>query len=300
MVCIAPQQAQGEGIMESDVFSLSKHRTISVQMFSLRFFRRPFLAIANCNGNNVMQLRVIVVDDERLARLELCSMLEEYDDIAIVGEADSVEAALKVIEEVAPAVVFLDIQMPGKSGFELLSQIDVSIQVVFVTAFDQYAMRAFEVNAVDYLLKPVSFERLQRSIDRLHGYKHSEHLIRGHVPLRFTAEDRLLVHIGKNREFVPIDDVRFIRASDKYSEIIADRERIYLTYDSLQTWTERLPENFVRIHRSFIVNVHHIERIVDDVNGRKLVYLQGTEEPFIMSRRYGVQFRYRVKLLPFG
>jgi len=109
----------------------------------------------------------MIIDDERLARRELTQMLSEFDCISICGEADDVPSAIAAIEKLNPDVLFLDIQMPGNSGFDLLDKYSVKAKVIFVTAFDEYAIRAFEVNAMDYLLKPISPERLAKAIDRL-------------------------------------------------------------------------------------------------------------------------------------
>src|SRR5512137_2632898 len=113
------------------------------------------------------RLRVLLIDDERLARNDLRSLLSEYDNIEVIGEADSVQKAIELITAENPDIIFLDIQMPGESGFDLLDKIDISARIIFVTAFDEYAIRAFEVDAVDYLLKPVNPERLKVAIERV-------------------------------------------------------------------------------------------------------------------------------------
>src|SRR3989339_1087970 len=113
------------------------------------------------------KIRALVVDDERLARKDLTSMLADFPEIAVVGEAQDVPSAIKAIEAHHPDLIFLDIQMPGQTGFDLVEQIDFSGKIIFVTAFDEFALRAFEINALDYLMKPVSPERLQKSLERI-------------------------------------------------------------------------------------------------------------------------------------
>ena len=120
--------------------------------------------------------RALIVDDERLARNDLVSMLKVHPNITVIGEASDVHSAMKAIEQLNPDVIFLDIQMPGQTGFDLLNTADTSAKIIFVTAFDEYALRAFEVNALDYLLKPVNPKRLKDAIDKLDGEEDNEYL----------------------------------------------------------------------------------------------------------------------------
>jgi two-component system LytT family response regulator len=156
--------------------------------------------------------KAVIVDDERLARAKLRAMLEHYPQISITGEADSGEAALRLINEMSPDVVFLDIQMPVVSGFDLVNRLERPVKIVFVTAFDEYAIRAFEINALDYLLKPVTQERLTRAVERL-----SHSAASPEVPSRrLEHDDFLFLTVGGNSRFLRVREIKYISAADVY------------------------------------------------------------------------------------
>lgn len=229
------------------------------------------------------KLNAIIVDDERLARKELISMLKEFEDINITGEAGSVDSALDVIKETSPDVIFLDIQMPGSTGFTLLDKINPNIKIIFVTAFDEYAIRAFEVNALDYLLKPVSPDRLKNSIERLFQNGKSKQII----SRKLNFEDNIFLFLNSQMKFIKVSSIISINASGDYTEIYTLDSKKGLTSKTMREWESRLPENhFVRIHRGTIVNLNFVQKIEEWFNHSYKVYLKGIETPYIMSRRY--------------
>jgi two-component system, LytTR family, response regulator len=233
--------------------------------------------------------KAVIVDDERLARNKLRQMLAAYPQIEVVGEADGVEESLKVFERQTPDVVFLDVQMPGESGFELLSKAECRFKTIFVTAFDEYAIRAFEVNALDYLLKPIKSERLARAIERLAtGTTEKEKFSR--PPLEY--DDHLFLTIGDYSRFVKVNEIKCIAAADIYSEVYMTDGAKLLTTKSLSEWAERLPQkHFLRIHRSTIINIEHVEAIKKWFNYSYQVQVRGITEPFVMSRRYAAKLK---------
>jgi two-component system, LytTR family, response regulator len=232
--------------------------------------------------------RAILVDDERLARKELRSMLSEHATIEVIGEAENVEQAIKLIRAQPPQVIFLDIQMPGETGFALLEKIDPDFKVIFVTAFDAYAIRAFEINALDYLLKPINPDRLSRAIERLSATEISP----PQAVRKLEYEDRLFLEIDEHSRFLKINTIICISAAGDYSEIVTSEGQKSLVMKSLKEWEDRLPEKyFTRIHRSTIINLEYIERIVGWFNRSYQVYLRHIEEPLTMSRRYAVKLK---------
>ena len=238
-------------------------------------------------------VRVVVVDDERLARAQLQRMLHEHADVEVVGEADDVPSAVEVIGRTRPDAIFLDIQMPGESGFELLPRLERPVQVVFVTAFDAYAIRAFEVNALDYLLKPVTPARLDGTVQRLRGRTPDQ----SPAPERLLAyEDRLFIPLGGRPQFIRVADVIAVTADDDYSEIhLRDGSR-GLVLTPLATWEARLPkQHFVRVHRSAIVQFGAVTRLDPWSNGGYMIHLAGMAEPVTMSRRYATALRDRLR-----
>jgi two-component system, LytTR family, response regulator len=233
--------------------------------------------------------QAILVDDERLARKELRSMLSEHAAIEVIGEAENVEQAIKLIRTQQPQVIFLDIQMPGETGFALLEKIEPDFKVIFVTAFDAYAIRAFEVNALDYLLKPINPDRLARAIERLSAAPEASPL---QMIRKLEYEDRLFIEVDEHSRFLKINTIICISAAGDYSEIVTTDGQKSLVMKSLKEWEDRLPEKyFTRIHRSTIINLEYIERIEGWFNRSYQVHLRHIKEPLTMSRRYAVKLK---------
>ena len=234
--------------------------------------------------------KAILIDDERLARRELRSMLADHPEIKVIGEADSVRRAAELIRDAKPDVIFLDIQMPGESGFDLLDRVEAVFKVIFVTAFDDYAIRAFEVNALDYLLKPINPARLARAIERLSSSDNAG----SECVRKLEFEDRLFLTMDDRSRFLKISSIKAICAAGDYSEITTSEGQKSLVLKSLKEWEERLPDRyFSRIHRSTIVNLEYIERIEKWFNQSYRIYLHKIEDPFIMSRRYATKLKSR-------
>ena len=233
-------------------------------------------------------LNALVVDDERLARKDLISLLCAYDNISVIGEAEDVPSAVSAIERLNPDVIFLDIQMPGDSGFDLLEQVDIESQIIFVTAYDEYAIRAFEVNALDYLLKPVNPERLEKALDKLDSQAQNS-LIKTRV---LDYEDRLFLMLGRHFKFLKVKTILVITAAGDYSEVLTSDGTKSLALKSMKEWESRLPQtHFIRIHRSTIINMEFIDRVEEWFNYSFRVYLKGFEEPYVISRRYAAKLK---------
>ena len=235
------------------------------------------------------RLRALIVDDERLARKELRSMLAEHPEIKIEGEAESAAEAAELIRAAEPDIVFLDIHMPGESGFDLLEKVDVAFKIIFITAFDAYAIRAFEVNALDYLLKPVNPERLARAVERLF----EKQAAREDAPRKLDYSDRLFLVLDDERSrFLKINTIAFISGAGDYSDVYTSDGRKILAPKPLREWEERLPEKyFYRIHRSTIVNLEYVDRVERWFNRAYRVHLHNFAEPLVMSRRYAARLR---------
>lgn len=244
-------------------------------------------------------LRALLVDDERLARAQLRQMLRAHPEVEVVGEAESAGAALEVARRSAPDVLFLDVQMPGEGGFELLARLPPPApRVVFVTAFDAFAVRAFEVNALDYLLKPVRPERLARAVARLARAAPAEAEEEADAPdgrpLDFV--DRLFLTLAGAAQFVQVADLSCLTAADDYCELHLRDGRSGLVLSSLRTWERRLPaRHFVRVHRSAIIQYGAVQRLEPWTNGGFLVHLAGVARPVTISRRYAAELRDRLR-----
>lgn len=228
----------------------------------------------------------IIVDDERLARKEMILMLKEFNNIKIVGEAEDVKTAKVLSDKLNPDLIFLDIQLPGDSGFTLVEQLNPKTKIIFVTAYDEFAVRAFEVNALDYLMKPVNSERLNKAIERL-SCESDEAEISTHL----DYEDTLFILLNSQMKFIKISDILSIESSGDYTGIFLKNNK-GLTSKPMREWEERLPQNhFVRIHRTSIVNLNYVQKIEDWFNNSYRVYVLGKSEPLLMSRRYASKLK---------
>ena len=231
-------------------------------------------------------LRILIVDDERLARSALRSTVAEQDHATVVGEAGTVDEAATLIEETRPDVVLLDVQMRGETGFDLLDRIDTPVQVVFVTAYDRYAVRAFEVNALDYLLKPVAPDRLAEALGRVRNTDTALPQDNSPSDASFRYGDLFFYEEGRQPRFIRIADIQHIKAAGNYTRLHLNDSANALTTTTLSEWTDQLPDaHFVRIHRSTIVNVNHVTGIERQPNNTFEVFVDGNESPLSMSRR---------------
>ncbi len=235
-----------------------------------------------------VEYNALVVDDERLARKELINMLSEFACIKTIHEADDVKSALKMIETINPNLIFLDIQMPGETGFDLINQIEYTGKIIFVTAYDQYAIKAFEVNAMDYLLKPVTADRLQKSINKLDIVNVKP----ANTDYNLDYEDRLFLTLGSRMLFVKISSITTIESEGDYTMVYTKEGQKGLVSKSMKEWELRLPTNyFCRIHRATIVNLEFVENIEKWFNYSYRLHIKGKDEPYIISRRYAKQIK---------
>ena len=245
-----------------------------------------------------MPIRTVIVDDERPARNELCFLLEQLDDTEVIGQASNGVDAMQLIREQLPDLVFLDIQMPGRTGFEVARELlvrDVDTQIVFVTAYDQYAIDAFEVNAIDYLLKPVEAERLAQSVDRVRQRMTSdryttsgvddqqlERVLR-QVSQRRTRRERIALKVGERFQLIPSGDIIYASLVDDVITVVAGGltgTSNFRTLDELQSHLD--PEIFWRVHRSHLVNINKVKEIMPWFSRNyilKMKDVKGTEIP---------------------
>jgi len=227
-------------------------------------------------------MKAVIVDDEALARRELRRLLKEHDWVEIVGEASNIEAALIQTRQLNPGLLFLDIQMPGGSGFDLLERLEEPPQVIFTTAYDQHAVRAFEVSALDYLLKPIEPERLSAALTKVNSRD-----VRTSDVL-----ERVFVRDGSRCWFIPLREVRLISADGNYLKLSWGTSQPMLARP-LTVLEQRLdPVLFFRANRSQIINLDFIEAVEVGLGGRLHVQLRGGPEVEI-SRRQAQLFRRR-------
>ena len=235
----------------------------------------------------------IIVDDERLARRELRQLLGEGhgERLEVVGEAATVQEAVTLARLHDPDIVFLDIHLAGESGFDLLPVLDRSVTVVFVTAFDRYAIRAFEANALDYLLKPVAPQRLAATLARLSEPAEAETA----AVQALTREDWLFLRLNEHMVFLRVREIVAILAAGDASLLHLADGRQAQVRKPLREWIDRLPEqSFIRIHRSTLVNLEFVEHVEEWSHATYRVHLRGLDSPLQMSRRWGARVRSRL------
>ncbi|TDB64649.1 LytR/AlgR family response regulator transcription factor [Arundinibacter roseus] len=239
-------------------------------------------------------MRTLIVDDERLARNELKRLLEPFHKIEIVGEASNAEEALVLIDDLQPELLFLDIQMPGKNGFELLTSIEGKApEVIFTTAYDEYAIKAFEFNALDYLLKPIDGERLKDAIARVEENQSApeETAVANERSEKILGEqDQVFVKDGEKCWFVKLGKIRLFESMGNYVRLHFDDQKP-LVLKSLNSLEDRLdPNTYFRANRKHIINLQWIEKIEPWFSGGLLVTLQGGDRIEI-SRRQAIRFK---------
>jgi len=224
-------------------------------------------------------IRVVIVDDEELARSVLKEYLADHPEVVVVEECQNGFEAVKAVTELKPDLVFLDVQMPKLNGFEVLELIAPPPAVVFVTAYDQYAIRAFEVHAVDYLLKPVSPERLSEALSHATARIRSGETAPAASLLADTRGgkkflDRILVRDGTRVHIIPVNQVDYVEAQDDYA-CIHSGGRAFLKLQTLSDLEKSLdPDRFLRIHRGFILNIARLARIELYAKDSRIVVLQ--------------------------
>lgn len=238
--------------------------------------------------------KALIIDDERLARNELKKLLQEFPDVEVIGEAANANEGIEKIESLNPDLIFLDIQMPGKSGFDMLTQIERAPHVIFVTAYDEYALKAFEVNALDYLMKPVEPKRLADALLKL-KQKDEEELLSFNNRGLLHENDQVFVKDGERCWFVKLSDVRLFESVGNYAKVFFGTNKP-LILKSLNALEERLDEKvFFRANRKHIINMRMIDKIEPYFNGGLLLDLTGGEK-IEVSRRQAVKFKEMMSL----
>lgn len=237
-------------------------------------------------------MKALVIDDERLARKELINLLNEHQQIEIIGECSNAEEAKEAIESKQPDLIFLDIQMPGKNGFELLEDISFVPEVIFTTAYDEYALKAFEVNAFDYLLKPIEGDRLKESLQKLFSEYERKDKQGGQAEgeKKLGVEDQVFVKDGDRCWFVKLKKVSAFESEGNYVRVYFDKNKP-LILKSLNSLEQRLDDKkFFRANRKFIINLDWVKDIENWFNGGLRVTLEDGKQIEI-SRRQAAKLR---------
>lgn len=247
--------------------------------------------------------KTILIDDEKLAISRLKRLLADYQEvIEIIGEANNGLEGFELIASLHPDLIFLDIEMPAMNGFEMLSKLNFMPKIVFATAFDEYAIRAFEENSIDYLLKPIEKERLEITIQKLKKNKENQaqnfdnqYYIKLIEQFRPKKEiQSIAVKTGERILLIKLDEVSYFEAEDKYTFLIAKDGKKYLTDYTITALEEKLPDSFKRVSRSTIINTLLIKEIQKYFNGKFILLLDDKNQSKIES---GLKYGENIKTL---
>lgn len=231
--------------------------------------------------------KTIIIDDERLAREEVKRALKIYPEFEIIGEASHVDEAREMIEEMIPDIIFLDIHMPEKSGFDLLEELTTVPEVVFTTAYDQYAVKAFELNALDYLVKPLREERFAKTIEKVKLELIEKTKVKPDV---LPMHRKIFIKEGEKCYFIPLSEIHFIESLDNYARLYFGGQKAMIKR-SLNLLEQKLDSTvFFRANRSQIINTHYIKEIHPHFNNKLHITLT-TSETIEVSGRQSVKFK---------
>lgn len=242
-------------------------------------------------------IRAVIIDDVESMRVVLRKLLGSFEKIEIIGEASEYEEAKNIISEEKPDLLFLDIDLNGLTSIDLLKTLDYNPMVIFITSHTNYAIKAFELNVVDYLLKPISLERLSKAIEKVTNQWDGSSGFGDEQAGKFTAEHIILLSFDNKMSFVRIKDIKYIEAYGNYTKVFLNDGKLSVTYNSIKNWMNKLPEDmFIQIHRSTIVNLLSVTKIEKWANDTGRLYLNGIDKPFEISRNYFFQIKKKYKM----
>lgn len=246
-----------------------------------------------------MKINCLIIDDEPLARELLKEFLEQHADLTLIGECSKGTEAVDKIDELKPELIFLDVQMPGMSGFDVLDEINHDPFVIFTTAYDQYAIKAFERNAVDYLLKPIDQERFKLAVDRAISRMNTEQNNVGELLRNMKTENKTSydshIFVQKSEKLInlPVDEIEHLEASGDYT-ILTTKNDQFVSSSGIGKLEEILnPDTFIRVHRSTIININSLKEIEKHFNGGMIVKMNNGKS-FPVSRTYAKLIRKKV------
>ncbi|GAB1451114.1 LytTR family DNA-binding domain-containing protein [Draconibacterium sp.] len=237
--------------------------------------------------------KTILVDDEPLARIRLQKLIAEYPEtFDITDEAENGEEAIEKINKLKPELIFLDIQMPVFDGFEVLKQLTYFPKVIFCTAYDEFALQAFDSNCIDYLVKPFTKERFAKTVEKLNQFNgKSNEIDLNKLIQQFAQENKkseattLPVKVGDRVIFIRLDEVSYFKADEKYISIVTKHSKTYILDSSLKKLEDKLPANFIRVHKSYLVNKNLLKEIRKHFNNRFVLVLDDYDQRKITSGR---------------
>jgi two-component system, LytTR family, response regulator len=242
--------------------------------------------------------RVLVVEDDLMTQELIKEQLKNFDALEVVGSANTLLSAKDAIEETDPEIIFLDIDLNGASSFDLIPYVKATCKVVFITASPNQAVKAFEVNATDYILKPISLERLNKTVAKITDQMNDgeeDDIADDHS--KFKLDQMIMVNAEHKMVLIKVKDINYISAYGNYTKVFLDDNKMYVTYGSIKNWMSRLPKDaFFQIHRSTIVNLLNVIKIDKWTNDTGRMYLKNVNDPFEISRNFFSELKKTFKI----
>ena len=242
-------------------------------------------------------IRAVLVDDVEMMRITLKKVLEQFPHIELVGEASSFDQAKDVINNLQPDLLLLDIDLNGLTSIDLLGEINCTPKIIFITSHENFAVKAFELNAVDYILKPISASRISKAIERITSSVAETEALATDSDEKFQSDQIILLNFDNKMNFIKIKDINYIEAYGNYTQVFMTDGKLSITYNSIKNWDAKLPSDvFIQIHRSTVVNLLNVLKIEKWTNDTGRLYLKGMEKPFEISRSYFFQIKKKYKM----
>jgi two-component system LytT family response regulator len=249
-------------------------------------------------SNNATNVKTLIIEDDSSSMFLLKEFIKDFPYIDVIGEATTIkEAELLIKDNQNAELVFLDIDLHGISALDILKYLKPKTKILFVTAHPEFAVKAFEYNTVDYIIKPISFDRLKKALSRINGLEPVSHHEKDPSGGRFAINNMVLMNINGELRFIKIKEINFIEAKGNYTTISLLDGTSFITYGLIKVWEDKLPiDDFFRIHRSTIVNLHNVAKIEKGTYDTGILYLNGVAQPFEISRNYFSQIKGKFKL----
>ncbi|MEI6594072.1 MAG: LytTR family DNA-binding domain-containing protein [Bacteroidota bacterium] len=248
-------------------------------------------------SQTIKNIKTLIIEDDSSSMVLLKEFIKDFPYINVIGEARTIKEAESLAKNNQDAeIVFLDIDLHGVNALDVVKYLKPSTKILFITAHPEFAVKAFEYNTIDYIIKPISFDRLKNALSRISNVELEEKPEKESAG-RFAINNMVLMNINGELKFIKIKDINFITAKGNYTTISMIDGTIFSTYGLIKVWEDKLPvDDFIRIHRSTIVNLNNISRIEKGTYDTGIMYLQNVEQPFEISRNYFSQMKGKFKL----
>lgn len=242
-------------------------------------------------------IRTLIIEDDVSSLVLLKEFIKDFPFLNIIGEANTIKEAESLVKANQDAeLIFLDIDLHGVNALDIVKYLKPTTKILFITAHPQFAVKAFEYNTIDYIIKPISFDRLKNALTRIRGFEQLEKKEKDSA-VRFSINNMILMNINGELKFINVKDINFIEAKGNYTTISMIDGATFKTYGLIKIWEEKLPlEFFFRIHRSTIVNLNNIVRVTKGTFDSGILQLKNSERNFEISRNYFSQMKNKYKL----